>query len=67
MNRLKRKEEVSPPKEKANPRKKRKKYESWGKKERYLVFYILLVTIILSAVLALSARSWKLPGFPRIS
>lgn len=50
--------------------KKRKKKEPpkpWTKKERYLVLGVLLFTIITSGVLAMSAREWKLPGFPRIS
>lgn len=67
MEQLKRKEETSPSEERANPRKKKKAPEPWGKKERYLVFYVLLITIILSALLAASARNWKLPGLPRIS
>ncbi len=66
MKQLKRKGETSPPKEKTKPRRK-KGPEPWGKKERYLVLYVLLTTIILSALLAASARNWKLPGLPRIS
>lgn len=49
--------------------KKRKKKEPpkpWGSKERKLVFIVLFATILISAMLAASARSWKLPGFPRI-
>lgn len=38
----------------------------WTKKERFLVTYFFLGTVVLSGVLALSARSWKLPNFPRI-
>ena len=37
----------------------------WGKKERLLVLLILVATIGLSAILALSSRAWKLPGLPR--
>jgi beta-lactamase class A len=48
-------------------RRKKKDFGPWGKKERSLVFYVLLTTILVSVVLAFSARSWKLPGFPRIS
>ena len=48
-------------------RKKRKEPpKPWGKKERLLVFFILIFTAGASGVLALSARSWKLPGLPRI-
>jgi len=49
--------------------KKQKKKEPpkpWGKKERKLVFIVLFATILISGMLAASARSWKLPGFPRI-
>lgn len=38
----------------------------WTRKERLLVTYFFIGTIVLSGVLALSARSWKLPNFPRI-
>lgn len=67
MKQIKRKRETSPPEKRANPRKKKKGPEPWGQKERYLVFYVFLTTIILSALLAASARNWKLPGLPRIS
>lgn len=48
-------------------RKKKEPPKPWTKKDRYLVFFVLLTTVLTSAVLALSAREWKLPGFPRIS
>ncbi len=58
-------------KEDSNPRsdfrRKKKDFGPWGKKERSLVFYVLLATILASTILAFSARSWKLPGLPRIS
>jgi beta-lactamase class A len=38
----------------------------WGKKERYIVLGVLLFTVITATILALSSRSWKLPGIPRI-
>ncbi len=50
-----------------NSRRKKKDPGPWGKKERSLVFYVLFATILASAILAFSARSWKLPGLPRIS
>jgi beta-lactamase class A len=65
MDRLEKKGENSPSEKKTNPKKKR--IEPWSKKERYLVLYVLLITVILSLLLAASARSWKLPGLPRIS
>jgi beta-lactamase class A len=46
--------------------KKDKIQKPWGKKERYLVFFVLVFTVLIPAVLALSARQWKLPGLPRI-
>lgn len=65
---LKRKQEPSEPGPKElKKRKKKKSFEPWGKKERYWVFFVLLGTILTSGVLAFSARSWKLPGLPRIS
>lgn len=48
-------------------RKKKKDHGPWGKKERSLVFYVLFGTILTSAILAFSARNWKMPGLPRIS
>lgn len=53
------------------PKKKRIKKpdppKPWGKSERLLVSSLLLSTAIISAVLALAARDWKLPGLPRLS
>jgi beta-lactamase class A len=46
--------------------KKKEPPKPWGKKERLLVFFFFAVTVLASSVLALSARSWKLPGLPRI-
>lgn len=50
---------------KSNP--KKKVVEPWTRKERSLVLWVLLGTILISSILALSARSWKLPGFPPLS
>ncbi len=49
-------------------KKKRKKEppKPWGKKERLLVLIILLVTAGASSFLALSSRSFKLPGLPQL-
>lgn len=52
---------------KSDSRKKKKDFGPWGKKERSLVFYVLLATILTSAILGFSARNWKLPGLPRVS
>ncbi|OGM23729.1 hypothetical protein A3D00_00815 [Candidatus Woesebacteria bacterium RIFCSPHIGHO2_02_FULL_38_9] len=50
-----------------NKRMRREPPKAWGKKERLFVLFIFLTTIIISAVLAASARSWKLPGVPKIT
>lgn len=46
---------------------KRKPPKPWGKKERYVLILFLVLTILPSAILAASSRSWKLPGLPRIN
>lgn len=49
-------------------RKKRKELpKPWGRKERYLVLGTVLGSVVISALLFVSARNWKLPGLPRIS
>lgn len=50
-------------------RKKKKKEppKPWGKKERKLILFTILITVAVSSALAISAREWKLPGFPRIN
>ena len=48
-------------------RKPKESWQPWGKKERYLVLVIFLLTVLTSGFLALSSRSWKLPGWPKIS
>jgi len=45
----------------------KKEKKPWGKFERYIVFFTLLVTIVISGILAIAARSWKLPNIPRIN
>jgi beta-lactamase class A len=47
-------------------RKKKEMVKPWGKSERYFVLGVILVTVIASAILALSARAWKLPGLPQL-
>ena len=53
------------------PIRRRKKKDNltreWSEKERKLVLFVFLGTIVASGLLALSARSWKLPNFPRIT
>ncbi len=51
---------------KSGRRRKKEPPKLWGKKERLLVFIALALTVGMSAILSLSARSWKLPGLPRI-
>lgn len=48
-------------------KKKRKEPpKPWGKKERYIVLAVLLVTLVTAAALGLGARDFKLPGFPKL-
>ena len=54
-------------KKRVRRKKKKEPLPPWTQKERYLVLFVLFATIITSAVLALSSRSWKLPNFPKIS
>lgn len=49
------------------PRTKKEVKRPWGKRERIIVFLLIIVTVGTSAILALSSRSWKLPNLPRIS
>lgn len=52
-----------------NPQNKKRRKEPpkpWGKKERLIIFVILLITAGTSGILYLSSRAWKLPGLPRI-
>lgn len=60
------KKEDSEKKSKRGRRKKKGEIIPWSKKERTLVLGVLAATVIASGILALSARSWKLPNMPRI-
>lgn len=51
---------------KKRAKKKKEEYKPWSKRERYIVLSVLATTILASGVLAMAAREWKLPGFPRI-
>ena len=48
-------------------RKKKDKYKPWGKYERLLVVFVFGGTALVSALLAMSARAWRLPGTPKLS
>ncbi len=50
-----------------NKRVRKEPLKPWGKKERYIVLGILVLTIFISGALALSARDYKLPGLPKIN
>jgi len=50
----------------ARKSKKGKPSKPWGKKERLVIFFTLIITAGVSILLYLQARSWKLPGLPRI-
>lgn len=64
-------EETSEGQEKEVPKRRRRKKEEppkpWGKTERYLVLIVLGSTVLTAIFLGLNARSWKLPGLPRLS
>lgn len=49
-----------------NRRARKEPQKPWGKKERIIVFSILLSTVIVSLFLDLSSRNFKLPGLPRL-
>lgn len=49
-----------------NRKKRKEPQKPWGKKERLLILFFFLATIITSGVLAMGARGWKLPGLPRL-
>lgn len=59
-------EDKAPAKKKRTRKKKKEPPKPWGRKERILITALLLFTVGASAVLALSAREWKLPGIPRL-
>jgi beta-lactamase class A len=61
-------EEQSKKKKKRKPRKKKKTPpKPWGRKERAILAGLFVGTIVVSATLSIRARSWKLPGLPRLS
>lgn len=49
-----------------NKKKRKEPPKPWGKRERYTVLTVLLATMVVSGILSVSARNYKLPGFPRI-
>ena len=49
-----------------NKKRRKEPKKPWGRKERLFVLLAILLTTGTSAILAMSARSWKLPGFPRL-
>ena len=50
-----------------NKKKRKEISKPWGRKERYLILGTVLGSVAASIILFASARSWKLPGLPRIS
>ena len=52
-----------PPRRKIRERKSPPK--PWGKRERFLILFVVLLTTLTSAFLAASSRKWKLPGLPK--
>ena len=49
-----------------NRRDRKEPQKPWGKKERIIVFSILLLTVLTSFILDLYSRNFKLPGFLRL-
>ena len=51
----------------ANKRKRKEPPRVWTKKDRVILLLLLVISVGISGYLALSARGFKLPGFPRIT
>ena len=51
----------------SNKGKRKEPKKPWGKGERIVVLLVILLSVGISGVLALSSRSWKLPGIPRLT
>ncbi len=49
-----------------NQKTRKEPLKPWGKTERLTVFIVLLVTVVTSGILALSARNFKIPQIPRL-
>jgi len=49
-----------------NNRARKEPIQPWGLKERLIVLFFLLGTVVISGVLALSARNFKLPKLPKL-
>ncbi len=49
-----------------NRRARKEPIKPWGAKERIVVLSVLLVTVLTSGILALTARNFKLPSFPQL-
>jgi beta-lactamase class A len=58
-------EELTSSQPKLRKKKKKEPPKPWGRKERFLVLFVLFVTVGTSGVLGLYSRGWKLPGLPR--
>ena len=48
-----------------NRKRRKEPPKPWGKRERYVVLAVLLVTVLTAASLAMGARDFKLPGLPK--
>lgn len=49
-----------------NKKKRKEPPKPWGKKERLLVLSILVITVVLSGILALTARGFNFPNFSKV-
>ena len=50
-----------------NKRTRKEPQKPWGIKERLIILFTLLVTVLTSAFLSLSSRNFKLPNSPKLS
>ena len=50
-----------------NKKRRKEPPKPWGRPERLTVLIVIIITVLTSAILSLSARNFKLPGLPRIS
>lgn len=49
-----------------NRRRRKEPPKPWGKKERLLVLFIFIATILIATFLSLGSINWKVSGLPRI-
>lgn len=53
-----------------NPQNRRRRKEPpkpWTKKDRLIVLWVLIITVIIAGILDLTSKDWKLPNLPRFT